>query len=385
MGLGHTSCTNLFLNREGEMIKSEKAEKTCFLIGPKGSEGSEVRRRSDSLLRYVIAPVVAEAGYTLLRADDMAVPGSITTQVLQLTIDAPLVIADLSGSNPNVLYELGIRHVTGKPVIQIASSSVEIPFDISAIRAIIVDSQDLDSLAHAKQQLLNAIREVEQHPNHQENPVISALELKSLQELHLLELPSTSFASPNLQMNMIATLVSDLDSRMKGLEYRIDRSLRPAGAKKDYSRRVFIIHGHDGELKNELARFLERLDFVPIILHEQPDQGRTIFTKLKGELSDVGFAFVLLTPDDVGGAATSKLQYRARQNVIFEHGLVVAALAPDRVCAIRRGEVEIPSDLHGVLYKTIGEGAGFRSIAIDVANELRAAGYILDANKLLML
>jgi len=104
-------------------------------------------------------------------------------------------------------------------------------------------------------------------------------------------------------------------------------------------------------------------------------------------MSDVGFAFVLLTPDDLGAVATAanQLQSRARQNVVFEHGLVVAALSPERVCAIRRGEAEIPSDLLGVLYKTIAPGGSIRSIAIDIANELRAAGYILDANKLLIL
>lgn len=104
-------------------------------------------------------------------------------------------------------------------------------------------------------------------------------------------------------------------------------------------------------------------------------------------MSDVGFAFVLLTPDDVGSVATAPtdLRRRARQNVVFEHGLVVAALSPERVCAIRKGEVEIPSDLQGVIYKTIPPGGSIRSIAIDIANELRAAGYILDANKLLTL
>lgn len=154
---------------------------------------------------------------------------------------------------------------------------------------------------------------------------------------------------------------------------------------KEYSRRVFIVHGHDGELKNELARLLERLDFEPIILHEQPDRGQTIFAKLNGEMSDVGFAFVILTPDDLGAIVSEKenLKPRARQNVIFEHGLFSGFLRPDRVCAIRRGDVEIPSDLHGVLYKTIPVSNSIRSIALEIANELRAAGYVIDANKLL--
>ena len=362
--------------------------KTCFLLAPIGPAGSEVRRRSDNLLRHVIAPAAAEAGYAVVRADDIAVPGSITTQIIQLTLDSPLVIADLSGRNPNVLYELGIRHAARKPVIQIASDSVEIPFDIASVRTIIVDANDLDSVTRAKTALTAAIRHFEKEPDATDSPVSAALDLKSLQTIrHWMEGPDRTLGQSDPLLSTIANFVNDLDSRMKGLEYRINRSWRPLEGKKDYSRRVFIIHGHDGDLKNELARLLERLDFEPVILHEQPDQGRTIFSKLKGEMADVGFAFVLLTPDDVGAPGTqqARLMCRARQNVVFEHGLVVAALSPERVCAIRKGDVEIPSDLHGVLYKSVAPGGGIRSIAIDIANELRAAGYIVDANKLLTL
>ena len=102
-------------------------------------------------------------------------------------------------------------------------------------------------------------------------------------------------------------------------------------------------------------------------------------------MADVGFAFVLLTPGDIGGIASKKsdLNSRARQNVVFEHGLFVGHLDPTRVCAIRRGNVEIPSDLQGILYKSIRDGSGLSSIVIDIVNELRAAGYLVDANRLL--
>ncbi len=150
---------------------------------------------------------------------------------------------------------------------------------------------------------------------------------------------------------------------------------------------MFIVHGHDAVLKNELARLLEKLDFVPIILHEQPDRGQTIIQKLGREITDVGFAFVVLTPDDVGAVATdpSSLKPRARQNVVFEHGLFSGQLSQSRVCAIRRGDVEIPSDLHGVVYKTVPVGGSVASIALEVVNELKAAGYVVDANRLLSL
>jgi predicted nucleotide-binding protein len=155
-------------------------------------------------------------------------------------------------------------------------------------------------------------------------------------------------------------------------------------AGRRFSRRLFIIHGHDIGLKNEMARFLEKLDFQPVILHEQPDQGRPLLSKLRAELADVGYAFALLTPDDaVSAAATPKTKRnRARQNVVFEHGMLVGLLGPERVCAVVKGDVEIPSDLAGVLYKRLGVTEALDSIGLELIKELKTAGYEVDANKL---
>jgi predicted nucleotide-binding protein len=150
-----------------------------------------------------------------------------------------------------------------------------------------------------------------------------------------------------------------------------------------YSTRIFIVHGHDVAMKNELARLLERLELTPVILHEQVDRGRTIFGKLNEELSDVGFGFVLLTPDDFGAAQSQKRKVlsRARQNVVFEHGWLVGRLGPERVCAIVKGDVELPSDLHGIVYKHVPLSRGLDSVALELVRELKAAGYDVDANR----
>jgi predicted nucleotide-binding protein len=164
--------------------------------------------------------------------------------------------------------------------------------------------------------------------------------------------------------------------------YISDHCRRITSSKVQFSRRIFIVHGHDDSLKSELARFLAVLGLSPVILHEQPDEGRTIIAKLQSELADVGFAFVLLTPDDLArpGATNSRLKPRARQNVIFEHGLLFGLLGPSRVCAIARGDVEFPSDLNGVLYKRVPKGERLSTIALDIIGELRKAGYEVDAN-----
>jgi predicted nucleotide-binding protein len=142
--------------------------------------------------------------------------------------------------------------------------------------------------------------------------------------------------------------------------------------------KIFIVHGHDEKLKAQVARFLEQLEFRPIILHEQPDQGQTIIEKFERH-SDVSFAIVLLTPDDVGGAASSNLQKRARQNVIFEFGFFLGKLGRANVCGLYCDGVELPSDYSGVLYQKVDiEGAW----KLKLLKELKASGFIVDANRL---
>jgi predicted nucleotide-binding protein len=164
---------------------------------------------------------------------------------------------------------------------------------------------------------------------------------------------------------------------------RISRLLAPRSP--EFSRRVFVVHGHDAALKNELARMLERLDLQPVILAEQAERGQELLSKLRSHLADVGYAFVLLTPDDFGGAATSPDTRfpRPRQNVLFEHGLLLGLLGADRVCAIVKGQPELPSDISGVMMKTLESNRGIDSIALEIAKELVAAGYRVDLNRLL--
>ena len=99
----------------------------------------------------------------------------------------------------------------------------------------------------------------------------------------------------------------------------------PVNPPRDLSK-VFVVHGHDGEARQTVAQFIEKLGFEAVILHERPNKGRTIITKFREEAAGVGFAVVLMTPDDVGGAAAStSFQPRARQNVVFELGFFMAS------------------------------------------------------------
>lgn len=144
---------------------------------------------------------------------------------------------------------------------------------------------------------------------------------------------------------------------------------------------VFVVHGRDNAAKEGIARFLEKLDLKPVILHEQPNKGRTIIEKFE-DYSDVGFAVVLLTPDDRGGLASEPYESqkpRARQNVVLELGFFLGKLGRSRVCALYRKGVEIPSDYDGVAFVAFDEGAAWQ---FALAKELKSAGFKIDMNLL---
>jgi predicted nucleotide-binding protein len=145
---------------------------------------------------------------------------------------------------------------------------------------------------------------------------------------------------------------------------------------------IFIVHGHDELARESVARFVERLGLEAIILQDQPHIGRTIIEKFEEESVKVGFALVLMTPDDVGSSQTKpdEMRSRARQNVIFELGYFAARLGRRRVCLLYKGNVEIPSDLYGVLYILIDDSDSWK---LRVAREMRAAGLEFDLNQVL--
>ncbi len=154
--------------------------KTCFVIAPIGSDGSATRRRSDQVLKHIIAPAVEPAGYQVIRADNIAKPGLITHQIIEHLINADLVVADLTERNPNVFYELAIRHVIRKPFIQLIRVGEEIPFDIGGLRTISFDHQDLDSVDETRHRIAAQIVEIESGKDEIATPISLTIDVKSL-------------------------------------------------------------------------------------------------------------------------------------------------------------------------------------------------------------
>lgn len=145
--------------------------------------------------------------------------------------------------------------------------------------------------------------------------------------------------------------------------------------------RVFIVHGHDESAQNKAARFVEKLGFEAIILHEKASSGRTIIEKIE-HYSDVGFAIILYTPDDVGNVKSEpdNLNVRARQNVVFEHGYLIGRLGRQNVSALVDGKLELPNDISGVVYINLDEGSAWQ---LQLAKEMKQSGYKIDMNKLI--
>lgn len=161
-------------------------------------------------------------------------------------------------------------------------------------------------------------------------------------------------------------------------------SLRPSSVSSQppfiarKKRKVFIVHGRDNEAKLEVSRFIEKLGLEVIILHEQANAGMTIIEKIERYSNDADFALVLYTPCDYGcGVNEANLppNNRARQNVVFEHGYLMAKLGRVNVCPLVKGEIETPNDISGVVYVQMDSSGAWKQ---DVAKELKACGYAIN-------
>lgn len=136
--------------------RSENMRK-CFVISPIGNDGSEARKRAEQVFKYIIAPVCGEMEFEPIRVDKLNQSDVITQTIIDYLVKSELVIADITGHNPNAFYEMGFRASTGKPIIHLRGKNERIPFDIAGIRAFDYDLSDLDSVEEVKTRLIKTI------------------------------------------------------------------------------------------------------------------------------------------------------------------------------------------------------------------------------------
>ena len=244
------------------------SEKKCFVIAPIGEAESETRKRSDQVLKHVISPALKECGYTPTRADQISEPGMITSQVIQHIVDDDLVVADLTERNPNVFYELAIRHAIRKPLVQLIKRGEQIPFDVAGTRTIHLDHRDLDDAEEARKEIIAQVNTLEKDPSILETPISVSLDLQLLKQ------------SDNPEQRSLAdvlSVISELRSSMASVEKRLEN---PEGLiPREYLRYVedrILTRSHRSqvnvrEIRNLLQEFEEILDAsgTPEALHSR--------------------------------------------------------------------------------------------------------------------
>lgn len=195
----------------------------------------------------------------------------------------------------------------------------------------------------------------------------------------------------------IADLYKSIDQKIHRIDSIIERleliplsdSALPAETTEEQptsaqskTKKVFIVHGHDEIAKTNLEVFLHEIGLEPVVLHRQADEGLTIIEKFEKH-SDVGYAFILLTPDEISYIKADqdkkdderKKEFRARPNVIFEFGYFVGKLGRSRVCCLYTGEVSLPSDVSGMIYKKFTNS--IEEVAYSIIKDLKASGYAI--------
>ena len=175
---------------------------------------------------------------------------------------------------------------------------------------------------------------------------------------------------------VLQSMIDEVEEYWENDDQASKQSKASAGSGRGNTNQIFVIHGRDHGALNTVARFLEGLSLEPIILQEQPDEGRTVIEKFE-QFAEGAFAVALFTSDDIGGSRDGGLRPRVRQNVIFEFGYFIGKFGRDRVRALVKGNPEIPSDYAGVLYIPMDDSGGWKQALI---KELKAAGFRLDAN-----
>lgn len=234
------------------------SNKNCFFICPIGNERSATRRCSDLTFDYIITPVVKNHGYSLNRADRMGKTGMISNHIIKQLLDSDLVIADLTDYNPNVFYELAIRHITQKPCIQMLKYGQKVPFDVYGIETIFFDI-DLKNAEQAKNKLDEQIKLIEKGefkgtnpitPVH-ENPLIQQALQDSKRELKDNEILISIFETVNYLTNETVEIQREISSLRESGNY-----IGNLGNKRFYK------SFNDSDLKRDLDSINQELSLL---------------------------------------------------------------------------------------------------------------------------
>jgi hypothetical protein len=239
---------------------------TCFVIAPIGDVGTEIRKRSDQVLKHIIQPAAKTCGYEAIRADQISEPGIITSQVIQHIIDDPMVVADLTGRNPNVFYELAVRHALRKPYVQIIQKGERIPFDVAGVRTIEIDHKDLDIVDVTKQEIISQMQSFQGKDSQVESPISISIDLELLKK---------SGTPEERQLLDVLSAISDLRFGVSSIEKKVSE---PSGIlPSSYLKDILI-----GEIRPVMGRLFEEYGLynertVDLMKYNSKKMGQIVF------------------------------------------------------------------------------------------------------------
>ncbi|MEM1363993.1 MAG: hypothetical protein AAGF94_20225 [Pseudomonadota bacterium] len=225
-------------------MSKEKQNQSCFFVTPIGQTGSQDRKRADDVLKHVLRPALGD-GFKIVRADEVDDPGTITGDIVARLYNSDLVVADLTGTNPNVMYEAGIRHSFSKPIVQICQTGETLPFDLADERTIFFDVASLDEVSEAKERIEKAARRaLDARPFR--SPVVRALEFDTLF--------SDATKTP-LSRNLIEKL-DDLSNTLDEVKSDV------AYLETSVAHMEISVETPELSVLNELAEFLSKFDYI---------------------------------------------------------------------------------------------------------------------------
>jgi hypothetical protein len=239
----------------------------CFFIAPIGKDGTPERKRSDGILRYVVARAADELGLTAVRGDQIGEPGQITLQVIDHILGARAAVADLTALNPNVFYELAVRHTLRLPVALIAEKGCALPFDIAQMRTIFFEHTDLESADNCRREIVAHLREA-LDKKAVDSPIATSVDIRALQEGNKLERNVAELVTAvedlskgqrqtQMQLDRVGRVMSELEFTAQtgvpaDLVYELDRALRNLEVKSQ----------GNAELRDEMQRLADMVHYM---------------------------------------------------------------------------------------------------------------------------
>ena len=214
--------------------------KNAFFVAPIGEREGPTRAKSDQVLRHLVRKVLEPMGYEVHRADELDEEGLITNQVIERLFDGDLVVADLTDRNPNVFYELAVRHAVRKPVIHLLEIGQEIPFDVANVRAVQYSLDDPDALEAGREDLQRKAEAIGRTDRPSSNPISAARDLQLLR----------TSGEPRLELEgEILSAIADLRVEVQTLAKRMDerRSRGSAAHAEAFEPGDRVQHGTFGE------------------------------------------------------------------------------------------------------------------------------------------